>query len=355
MKKRLLLTIAVCIMLCGIRVQAQGTDNVDANDLIQKTSTAMETVKVIGLEMWMDNQMLMDISMDQNTNVTYMSMILGGQEFKVWLDNNTGMGYSYDPTVNRYYFQPMDKEDLEENTGTDTDEATEVDTSLTYTYIGKKNVSVKGQDTECYQVSASMTEDGHTSTCIYSISVTDYRLIAMDMTITSGMMSMNAGYYYYYPASVTIPEEVRSAAKLAEGYSFTKGKIGYTVKYVKNEPVLYVENGTKAKSTAVIPDSIKICGKAYPVYGIGTSAFLNNKKITSITLGKNIEVIEKYAFYQCKKLKSMKINSENLKSIGKKAFYGNDKTLTIKVPKKKIGKYQKLITKSKSKGTVSSK
>ena len=132
---------------------------------------------------------------------------------------------------------------------------------------------------------------------------------------------------------------------------------------------------------------------------IGESAFQNCKKLTSVTMGKNVTTIGAKAFYGCSALTSVKMSSKitkigsqvfykctklksitipsKVKSIGKKAFYGckNLKKITIKttklnknnvgsqafkginskakikVPKKKLSSYKKML---KAKG-VSSK
>lgn len=109
---------------------------------------------------------------------------------------------------------------------------------------------------------------------------------------------------------------------------------------------------------------------------IGAQAFYGCKKLTAVTLGKNVRTIgnsafancisvrkitiparvEKLgikAFYNCVKLMSVNIQTEKFtsKNIGSKAFSNvgknNYKKVTVRVPKKKVSAYKKLL---KSKG-----
>jgi polyisoprenoid-binding protein YceI len=84
-------------------------------------------------------------------------------------------------------------------------------------------------------------------------------------------------------------------------------------------------------------------GITYQVTSIANNAFAGNKKLTSVTIGKNITKIGKNAFKNCKKLKKITVKSTQLtkKSIGKNALKGTNKNLTIKVPKKKVSDYKK--------------
>ncbi len=145
---------------------------------------------------------------------------------------------------------------------------------------------------------------------------------------------------------------------------------------------------TSKKKTIKIPAEIKVDGVKYKVTSIEDNACKGNKKVTKITIGKNVKTIgenafngctklkklslgssietikskafykctsltevtlpkkvskiEKQAFYGCKKLKSIKIMSSKLKTVGKNAIKGIHKKATIKVPKKKLTKYKKL-------------
>lgn len=155
-----------------------------------------------------------------------------------------------------------------------------------------------------------------------------------------------------------------------------------TVEYMKS---------TVAGTSLVVPASVKIDGVIYKVTSIGANAFKNNRKIVkinigdgvitigtgafsgctklkSVVLGKNVTSIEskafykcsrltkitipstvkkigKQAFYNCKRLKNITIKTSKLtsKRVGSKAFKGIHPKASIKVPKKKMKTYKKIL------------
>ncbi len=107
----------------------------------------------------------------------------------------------------------------------------------------------------------------------------------------------------------------------------------------------------KAKKI-VIPAVVSLSGNRYKVTGIGANAVKGNKKITSVTVGKNVTTIGKNAFANCKNLKSVVIKSAKLKKVTKNAFKGIHKKAVIKVPKKQLKKYTQLFKKAKVAKTV---
>lgn len=78
---------------------------------------------------------------------------------------------------------------------------------------------------------------------------------------------------------------------------------------------------------------------------IGANAFYNCKKLTKITIPAKVNKIGKKAFYGCKSLKSINVQTTLLKSrnVGSKAFAGTHTKATVKVPKKKLKAYKKLL------------
>lgn len=135
---------------------------------------------------------------------------------------------------------------------------------------------------------------------------------------------------------------------------------GKVYKVVSIEPNAFA--GAKVKSV-VIPKTVTKIGKA---------AFKNCKKLTKVTLGKNVVTIGdeafanttiksvtifgkvtkigKKAFYNCKKLTKVTVKSTKLNAVGKKAFTGISKKAVIKVPKKKLTAYKKLLKGKYTKG-----
>ncbi|SDB02801.1 chitobiase/beta-hexosaminidase C-terminal domain-containing protein [Eubacterium oxidoreducens] len=103
---------------------------------------------------------------------------------------------------------------------------------------------------------------------------------------------------------------------------------------------------SSSQSSVTIADTVTIGGKTYKVTKISDKVFVGNKKIKSITIGKNISSIGKQTFKGASKLKSVTIKGNSLTSIGKKAFKGVNKKVIFKVPSKSLKKYKKMIKKA---------
>ena len=122
---------------------------------------------------------------------------------------------------------------------------------------------------------------------------------------------------------------------------------------VKNPTVTYVKPKKNVKKVS-IPATITVKGVKYQVTAVSKDAFKNNKKVTQVTIDKNVNNIGKNAFYGCKNLKKVIIKTTKLtkKTVGKNAFKGIHKKATIKVPKKKLNAYKKLLKNSGMKKSV---
>ena len=139
---------------------------------------------------------------------------------------------------------------------------------------------------------------------------------------------------------ITRPGSKKSTAKikkLKESY--------YKITSKSKKTVLYVKPVKKDIISVTIPSSIKLNGKRYKVTGIAANAFKNCKKLKKITIGINVNNIGKKAFYGCSNLKTIKIKTSKLvnRRIGKQAFKGINKKAVIKVPRKQLKAYKKLL------------
>ena len=114
----------------------------------------------------------------------------------------------------------------------------------------------------------------------------------------------------------------------------------------KNGSYALSDNGTatflkagKSAKTFEVRDTIKVNGKTYKVTAVASKAFYKNKKLTEVTIGKNVKTIGKYAFASCTKLTSAALGS-GLKTISDKAFYKCTALTKITIPSKvtEIGK-----------------
>ena len=176
----------------------------------------------------------------------------------------------------------------------------------------------------------------------------------------------------------------------------TASKATYKVTKVAKE-VTFVKPNKKTYTKVTIPATIKYEGVTYKVTAIADNACKDNKKLKTVKIGSNVKTIGKKAFYGCKKLTSVTIGSKvttigesafqnctvlkkitipsKVSKIGKKAFYGckkltsmtiktskltdkkvgkdafkkmgssNYKKVNVKVPKKKLSAYKKLLKK----------
>lgn len=110
-----------------------------------------------------------------------------------------------------------------------------------------------------------------------------------------------------------------------------------------NPQVAYIGTTNKKATQVKVPDKVSVNGITYKVTSIADKAFYKNKKIKTVTVGKNVTSIGKNAFRNCTNLKTVTIKSTGLKKIGANAFNGDKKltkiTLkTTKLTKNSIGK-----------------
>lgn len=103
----------------------------------------------------------------------------------------------------------------------------------------------------------------------------------------------------------------------------------------------------KAKKSVKIFDKVKASGKTWKVTSVAANALKGNKKMESLTIGKNVRKIGKNAFANCRKLKKVTVKSKKINTIGKNAFKNINKKATVKVPKAQKKKYAKLLNKAK--------
>lgn len=126
---------------------------------------------------------------------------------------------------------------------------------------------------------------------------------------------------------------------------FKSNNLYYRITSHKKKQVTVLKCLNKNCKSINIPAKVSYKGKVYSVVSIHAKAFSGLKKVKKITIGKNVKTIEKMAFYNCKKLKTVQINATNLKRIDKKAFGKVNGKCLIRVKAKKLSKYKKLLSK----------
>lgn len=150
------------------------------------------------------------------------------------------------------------------------------------------------------------------------------------------------------------PETIETSLKTGTKVTDKKSKAVYKV--TGNNTVQYTKASgkkvRKAKKVA-IPAAVTVNGVRYQVTAIAPNAFKNNKNLKTIIIPATVRSIGKQAFAGCKNLKSIIIRTPYLtkKSVGAKAFKGISLKAVIKVPKKQLKAYKKLL---KTKGVAKS-
>lgn len=353
MKRRMKYFLVCFFVLVGVfggRVVASAAENKDAEGIVEKCETVMSAKKVLAYEIYMtyegQREKFMAMSLDKNTKTSYVELL--GEE--MYLDERNNLVYQYDSGKKKWYVSPADSSEI--GLG-------EEDTDYIYQDIEGAQVTYEYNGTEVFQnvscekitIHVKKEDTGEAYNIICYVNQNTYEMCAEIIEQESLIMEI----LFSYPDAVQIPENVKTSSVLEPGSTVKSGKLQYTVPKSAKGRVVEVSNGSKAASKVTIPDTITFAGKKYKVTGIGAKAFANNKKITKVTIGKNVKAIGKMSFYKCKKLKQVVIRSSKITKIGQKAFYGNAKRLKVKVPKSKLSKYKKLLKKSKvsSKLTVS--
>ncbi len=148
------------------------------------------------------------------------------------------------------------------------------------------------------------------------------------------------------------PSDMDTANKPEKkGTKFTIAKykgLQFTVtSAAEKNPTVSCKGVKSAKGKITIPATVIRNGITYKVTEIQAKAFKDKKKVTSVTVGKNITKIGKQAFAGCKGLKKITVKSNGLtaKSVKNGAFSKITGKTTIIVPKKKLKVYKKLFVK----------
>lgn len=131
--------------------------------------------------------------------------------------------------------------------------------------------------------------------------------------------------------------------------TFEDANCKYIITDDANFEVQFTGISKKSATSVEIPSTIKINEQVYKVTSVKANALKDNKKVKKLTIGENIKVIGKKAFYGCKNLKNITINTFNLKSktVGTAAFKGLNSKAVVTVPENKLKAYKKIL---KSKG-----
>lgn len=176
-----------------------------------------------------------------------------------------------------------------------------------------------------------------------------YMFMVNNVYANEGDIDAPAAYDYVMPEkSVSIKFTIegvdfassyeKEVVGLKKGKTFTAGNFVYKVTKASTKVAGKVSAGTvevaglskagKKKASVAVPATIKNAEASYKVTAIGAKAFKNAKKVTKVSLGKNVKKIGKEAFAGCVKLAKLKVAGK-LSSVAKNAFKGCKKTIKV--------------------------
>ena len=188
---------------------------------------------------------------------------------------------------------------------------------------------------------ASVKEDGTVSGL--KLGTADITVKAMD-TGKEKTVKVTVKKVEKEPANPTNPAKPSqpTTKTVKKGTKLIVGTNTFVVTNVKAKTVSYKATKNKKAAKITIPATVKSGKQVYKVTTIADNAFKNNKKIKTVVVGKNVRTIGKKAFYGCKNLKKITVQSSIIKKVGAKAFKGINKKAVIKVPSKKYKAYKKV-------------
>lgn len=150
--------------------------------------------------------------------------------------------------------------------------------------------------------------------------------------------NINAG-----TAEVTVTGTGNYKGTVTENFTITVKtgtfhKIGFYQYKVTGTSMVSVTGANDNKVTKIIvPQTVKIGGKAFQVTAVASRAFKNNKKITSVKTGNNVKIIDASAFEGCTKLRKATLG-KSITEIGRNAFKNCGKLGTITIKSMKLKK-----------------
>lgn len=159
------------------------------------------------------------------------------------------------------------------------------------------------------------------------------------------------------PVNNNVPGTVTTQARkpLAKGKKFNADGFRYkvTVSSLKSGTVTVVAPLKPSKlKTAAIPANVTYNDVTYKVTAVSNHAFQKCKKLTKVTIGKNVTTLGKEMFSKNRKCKTVIIKSGKLKKVAANAFKDLSKKASIEMPDKKYRTYEALLEKSKLRSDI---
>lgn len=156
------------------------------------------------------------------------------------------------------------------------------------------------------------------------------------VTLNEGLLKIGTKAFYNCKSlkKIKIPKTVLKI----QGYAFGKCKALKKVSFAQGSQLL-------SMGTGVFSGCTRLTGVVLPnkLTNLPAKAFENCKALKKIVIGTSVSKVGAKACYKCKKLKTVKIHSKVLNSVGNKAFKKCRKGIRFEVPAGKSVSYQKLL------------
>lgn len=143
-----------------------------------------------------------------------------------------------------------------------------------------------------------------------------YKNVTADLTV-----------YATWLVSLTDPDI--SEETYTVGTIITVSNIRYKVTDTQNKYVYVIGMSNTSLTTLTIPDTVIFGGSRYKVRAITANAFRSNRNIRFVSVGKNVKIIGRAAFYGCSSIRKFTIYSRGLTTFGTSSFKGTRSNLAV--------------------------
>ena len=134
------------------------------------------------------------------------------------------------------------------------------------------------------------------------------------------------------PSDVNINQDEDETATLTQVIKTETETITIWKETDNTTTVVYNSPADKTVTTVTIPEYVEVNGEMLPVKKVANSAFVDCQNLKEVTIGKNIEIIGRNAFKDCKNLTVVNLDSPALKTISSGAFQGCKALKAVVIP-----------------------
>ena len=202
------------------------------------------------------------------------------------------------------------------------------------------SITVKSSDASAGTAGASAesavigTEITLTATPAKGYQLKEWKVLSGNVTVKNSKFTMGTEDVVILAVFEAAPpsEEIKDEVTVSGGV--------YKLNDAKGTAV-FTGPAKKTATKLTVKDTVSANGKTYKVTEIKAKACRGMKKLTTVTIGKNVTKIGKQAFEKCAKLKKVTIKNAKMKKagFGMNCFKGINAKAAFKVPKKVLKNY----------------